>query len=168
MSCPFSSSTLNIALGNGSRIVPWTSIFSSFAIVVIRQYTLLSYFSQYFWPLLRNSDRVLKVGRPRSISCYCGPSIIKYTDIRAACVNHGLYSQSHTLPEPGPLASPTVIGHLRVLMQRAPYPVPHKSPDNGIAVLLDMYLYGRRNIADPVPYNCFFYSKHQCFFSDLQ
>ena len=94
--CLFSSSTLNIALGNVSTTVAITSIASSFD----KRYSQSARdnYPAGFFTLLRQNHSafgrhrhgVLEVSAQASIFGYCRPAITQYLNTRLAYIHHGL------------------------------------------------------------------------------
>src|SRR5215469_1939509 len=93
--CLFSSSTLNMALGNGSITTAITSIASSLLIqllksVVSTQSPSDSLLCQNHWPTLRDCHTVFEVSAVTTVSRYRCPLIVKDARFVPAYIHHRL------------------------------------------------------------------------------
>src|SRR5579875_1322963 len=90
--CLFSSSTLNIALGNVSTTVAITSIASSFD----KPCPLETLLRQNHSAFGCHRYGVLEMSAQASIFCDCRPAVAQYLHARLAYVHHRLDSQDHS------------------------------------------------------------------------
>src|SRR5688572_19874720 len=138
--CPFSSSTRNIAFGNGSTTVPSTSIASSLV-------TALPWSSrdpsgssvpagQDVWPVLGHGDRVLEMRGETAVLRHRRPAVVEDADLPTAHRDHRLDGQYHARLEQRPLARVSEIRNLRLLVERAADAVAHEGPHDPEAVRL--------------------------------
>src|SRR5580698_613326 len=158
--CLFSSSTLNMALGNVSRTVAITSIASSFDnpypdsaclpqaspqnLIASKTNGLLS---QHNGTIGGHCYRVLKMRAQASVFRHRGPAITQYLHTGLARVHHRLDAEHHAFPQLHALATTAVIRHLRIFMQPRADAMPDKFPHDTKAVRFHDFLHGSADIA---------------------
>src|SRR5271168_2527494 len=108
--CLFSSSTLNIALGSGSRTTAITSIASS---LLIRSWLL----RQNYRPIFRDSDAVLEMRAKAAVYRHRRPLVFEHSGLRLAKVDHGLDRDHHAFAQLGAVAAGPEIRNLRLFVQ---------------------------------------------------
>src|SRR6266849_4928355 len=140
---PFSSSTRNIALGSGSTTVPSTSIASSFGM-------LGGDSRENVGAVVGDGDRVLEVRGQASVGRDRRPAVLEHPNLPRPHGHHGLDGQHHAGLEGLSPPGLSEIRHLRLLVQRSAYPVPHEGAHHADAVALAVALHGLRDVADPV------------------
>src|SRR5262249_50674813 len=149
---PFSSSTLYMPFGRGSRTRPSTSTGGR---GTRRDYTATQYSyrhrsaaipgsseSSHRDPLRHRSvrsgkhtrtvlcdrHRVFEVGRQCPVCCANGPAVRLDVHVRRALVDHRLDRERHPWLQFGPRARYAEVRELRILVHRAPDSVPHELP----------------------------------------
>src|SRR5207248_11646829 len=148
----FSSSTRNIALGNGSTSDARTSIASSLLIHTHCKYEYPTgstqyricclrlaqprLLRQYQRPILSDSHAVLKMRAVAAILGNCGPVVVQQSCARLARVDHGFDRQDHAFFQLGTVTAHPKIRHLRLFVQLPPNAVPHEFPNNAETVRL--------------------------------
>src|SRR5258706_5553356 len=110
--CLLSSSTLNMALGNGSRTVAMTSIASS-----LLMYPFRMLLRQNHGPVFGDRDTVFEIRAVTAVGRNRRPLVFQNSRTRAAGVHHRLNREDHALPQPGALTLRSKIRNLRLFMQ---------------------------------------------------
>src|SRR5580704_5638832 len=151
--CLFSSSTLNIALGNVSTTVAITSIASSFDKLYpdsardahpTGHHSLLR---QNCSALGRHRDGVLEMSAQTSILGYRRPAVAQYLHTRLAHIHHGLDGQHHSCAQLGSHPPLPVVGNLRIFVHPSPDSMAHKLPHYTETVRFHHFLHRGANIA---------------------
>src|SRR5437764_8043293 len=147
-SCPFSSSTRNMALGNGSVIVPSISMTSFFFDIQLLFVLVLP--RQYLWPtVFCDRNRMLEMRRQASIRRHNRPPVVQLANLITALRDHRLDRQRHAGAQRQSLAGRPIVLDLRVLVQRAAHTMTDILAHHTIAVLFGITLDRVRYIAQP-------------------
>src|ERR1700722_11194279 len=151
--CLFSSSTLNIALGNVSTTVAITSIASSFD-KLYPDSARDAHPTGHHSLLCQNSsapgrprDGVLEMSAQTSILGYRRPAVAQYLHTRLAHIHHGLDGQHHSGAELGSRSSLPVVRNLRIFVHPGPDSVPDKFPHYAEAARFHHFLHRGANIS---------------------
>src|ERR1700674_5818985 len=166
--CLFSSSTLNMALGRGSRTTAITSIASSLLIQFSSQLSVLSSQSKAPGSPLRTENRelrtafslrqnhrsifrhrhaMLKMRAETAVGGDCRPLVAQHPGFRLAKIHHRFNGQNHAFAQLGAMTASSIVRHLRFLVQVRPNAMPHKFADDAKAGGLHMLLHRRSHIA---------------------
>src|SRR5690606_1571787 len=94
--CPFSNSTLNIALDNASTIVPSCSMDVCLAILKFRILFYVFVRGQYLCPVLDNSHSMFVMCCRLTVGCSDGPAISLLNHISGSKVDHRLDCNDHS------------------------------------------------------------------------
>src|SRR5580693_1603668 len=162
--CLFSSSTLNMALGSGSRTVAITSIASSLLIDSLRMLLAVS-----SWPLaksqepkrialLRQNHRtffchrhaMFKMCAAASVGGYRCPLVIQYASAGLSKIYHRFNCENHAFPQPGALPTGSEVGDLRLFVEPGSDTVAHELAHYTETISLYKFLHRRAYIADRV------------------
>src|ERR1041385_8454724 len=92
--CLFSNSTLNMALGNGSRTVAITSIASSLLMHLSKNYD--ASLRQNHWSVFRDGNTVFEVSAVAAIHGHRSPLVIQDPRFWPAGIHHRLNRQDHS------------------------------------------------------------------------
>src|SRR5687768_8430364 len=144
--CPLSSSTRNIAFGNGSTTVPSTSIASSLAIRASRRPAC-----QHVGAVLRHRDGVLEVRREAPVAGDGRPAVVQDPHLVGPHGHHGFDGEHHPGSELWPAAGVAEVRHLRLLVERPADPVADEGADDREAVRFHVPLDRVRNVGEPPP-----------------
>src|ERR1051326_5296200 len=136
--CLFSNSTLNMALGNGSRTVAITSIASSLLMHLSKNYD--ASLRQNHWAVLCDSYTVLEVSAVASIHGHRGPLIVENPRFWAAGIYHRLNRQNHSFFQRRSETLGPEIWNLRLFVKARPDSVPYKLANHAEAVRLNVLL----------------------------
>src|SRR5271155_2135682 len=155
--CLFSSSTLNMALGSGSRTPAITSIASSLLIRSLESLSAVSsqllvnslsskliavLLRQNYWPVFRYGHTVLEVGAEAAVFGYRGPLVVQHTRAWLAVVDHRLDGQHHTLTQLCAMTASSEVRDLGLFVQPRPDPVSDKLADYAEAGGFHVLLHG--------------------------
>src|SRR5215468_6697397 len=180
--CLFSSSTRNIAFGNGSITVAITSIASSLELPESPFFFSSSRFAMFSQsgrskaqavtpilpsrsshlfrtgqnprPVRGDCDSVLEMRGRASIRRFRCP-LIAHPDVRTPRVHHRLDGDYHSFLQSRAAPRFAVIRQVRLVVHFRSNPMPDKFANHRKTVLLDQALYGVSNIAEPVPQRIF-------------
>ena len=97
--------------------------------------------------ILRNQDRVFKMGRRRAVGRAHRPAVLEQANIRPAHVDHRLNRQRHAGFQFRTASAPAVIGNLRFFVQFAPNPVANKLAHDREMILRRLIFDLRANVA---------------------
>src|SRR5690242_15906274 len=171
--CLFSSSTRNMALGNGSMTVAITSMASSFgfpesplsffflssngfAIFSCSALHPLPRWAGHFFrarqnprPVGRDRHGVLEVRRRTAVRGLRGP-FIAHPHFRAPSIDHRLDRDDHAFLQPRAAAFFTVIRQVRLVVHPSTDAVPDKLPHHRKTVLFDPALHRVANVPQAV------------------
>src|SRR5580700_325471 len=180
--CLFSSSTLNMALGSGSRTVAITSIASSLLIDSLRMLLAVS-----SWPLaksqepkrialLRQNHRtffchrhaMFKMCAAASVGGYRCPLVIQYASAGLSKIYHRFNCENHAFPQPGALPTGSEVGDLRLFVELGSDAVSDKLTHNTETVSLYKFLHRRAYIANCIAHPRLLDALVQRDFRDLE
>src|SRR6266850_900377 len=176
--CLFSSSTRNIAFGNGSITVAMTSMASSFefpespfffssrmGLAIISRVTgrfkdrpphflprrpgHLFRPRQYPRPVGGDRYGVLEVCRGAAVRCFRHP-LVPHPHFRASCIDHRLDGNNHALLQPSAVSLVTVVRQIGLVVHLRSDPVSDELAHHRETVLLHPALHRVADIAEPV------------------
>src|SRR5579872_1820752 len=145
--CLFSNSTLNIALGSGSRTVAITSIASS---LLIRSLYSLLLLRQNHWTVFRHCHAVFEVRAETAVGGYRGPFVAQHPGFGLAEVHHRLDRNHHSFAQLGTVTARAIVRNLGFFVQVRADSVSHKLAHYAESGGFDMFLHRRAHVADGI------------------
>src|ERR1700722_12513197 len=133
--CLFSSSTLNMALGSGSRTTAITSIASSLLIrslksafsswLLAKSQELKALSRQNYRPVFSHRHAMLEVRAETAVDRHCRPLITEHSRFRLAVVHHRLDGEHHTFAQLCAMTACSEVRNLRLFVQARPNAMSH-------------------------------------------
>src|ERR1700685_1979017 len=163
--CLFSSSTLNMALGSGSRTVAITSVASSLLMLslaaVIYQLSAISSLSkaESRWLIaasLRQNHRsffchryaMFKMRAAAAVGGDRRPLVVQHAGPGLAEIYHRFNCENHAFTQPGAMSAGSEVRHLRLFVKLGSNTVPDELAHHAEAIGFDKFLHRRANVSD--------------------